>query len=80
MKHPYKSRNPNAGITTYELTDTAIILEFADAKHRYLYDEQVPGPTHVAAMKRLAADGKGLTTYVNQHVRERYARKLPVRS
>jgi hypothetical protein len=30
----------------------------------------------VDAMKRLAKAGKGLATYVNQHVKDNYARKL----
>ena len=28
-------------------------------------------------MTRLARQGKGLSTYINQHVREHYAAKLP---
>lgn len=78
MKVPYKAQNPNAGIVNYEITHAAIILEFSDHKYRYLYNEQAPGPAHVEAMKRLALVGKGLTTYVNQHVREHYASKLPL--
>ena len=31
-------------------------------------------------MKELAQAGRGLTTYVNRHVRDNYAAKLPVRS
>ena len=85
MKVPYKARNPSAGVLNYELIDDhlgeAILLEFAspetDHKHRYLYNADRPGPEHVAAMRRLALAGDGLTTYVNQHVREDYAAKLP---
>ena len=78
MKIPYKSQNPNAGITSYEVLDDAIILEFRDGKFRYLYNATKPGPKHVDAMKTLALAGKGLTTYINQHVRENYAAKLPI--
>lgn len=82
MKLPYKSRNPSAGVLNHELIDDhlgeAIILEFADRKRRYLYNADRPGPQHVAAMRRLALAGDGLTTYVNQHVRENYAAKLPL--
>ena len=79
MKLPYKSRNPNSGVVNYEVAGSAIILEFKDAKYRYVYDATIPGPEHVAAMIKLAAAGKGLSTYVNQHVRENYAKKLPLR-
>lgn len=82
MKLPYRARNPSAGVLTYELLDDewgreAIILEFADHKIRYLYNADRPGPQHITAMRRLAQSGDGLTTYVNQHVRENYAAKLP---
>ncbi len=80
MKVPYKARNPTAGVLNYELTEDhlgdAIILEFADQKRRYLYNADRPGPQHVAAMRRLALSGDGLTTYVNQHVHENYAARL----
>lgn len=76
MKIPYKARNPNAGVLNYEISGRAIILEFADHRFRYIYNELAPGAAHVAAMIRLARRGKGLTTYVNQHVREHYAAKL----
>jgi hypothetical protein len=77
MKIPYKSGNPNAGVLNYEVAGRAIILEFGDHRFRYVYDEVSPGAAHVRAMIRLAKLGKGLTTYVNQHVRENYAAKLP---
>ena len=78
MKSTYQKHNPKAGVLNYELLDGAIILEFADCKSRYLYNAKAPGPEHVAAMKRLATAGKGLTTYINQHVREHYATKVPL--
>ncbi len=76
MKVPYQRSNPNAGVLNYEIAEEAIILEFADRKFRYVYNAARPGATHVKAMQRLALAGKGLTTYVNQHVRENYAAKI----
>ena len=78
MKIPYKLGNPNAGVLNYEVVGRAIILEFADHRYRYVYDEISPGAVHVRAMIQLAMRGKGLTTYVNQHVRENYAAKVPL--
>ena len=62
----------------YEVVGRAIILEFADHRYRYVYDEISPGAVHVRAMIQLAMRGKGLTTYVNQRVRENYAAKVPL--
>ena len=78
MRSPYQKHNPKAGVLNYEIVNDAIILEFADLKFRYVYNSQAPGPEHVAAMKRFAVAGKGLTSYINQHIREHYAAKLPL--
>ena len=77
MKIPYKSQSGDSGVISYELVQGGIILEFKHAKHRYLYDSASPGLIHVNAMRRLAAAGKGLTTYVSREVHEKYARKIP---
>lgn len=63
-------------MANYELVEDAIVVEFLDGKHRYVYDRCRPGAIHLEAMLRLAAQGKGLTTYISQHVRENYARKV----
>jgi hypothetical protein len=63
------------GVTGYELTDNGIILRFKDGE-LYLYDDVKPGKQNVEQMKRLGERGKGLTTYVNQHVRDNYRRKI----
>ncbi len=77
MRVPYRSRNPHAGVVSYELEDKAIILDFPDGRFRYVYNEEAPGPAHVEAMKRLAREGKGLSTYVSQNIGANYAAKLP---
>jgi hypothetical protein len=71
---PY--RNPKSGVIAFTLNDTSIDIEFRDGK-RYRYDHATPGPKNVRAMKRLALAGQGLATYINQHVRDRFAAKLP---
>jgi hypothetical protein len=70
---PYK--NSKSGVSAFEIHETKIILEFRDGGG-YLYDYKVPGKKHVEQMKKLALQGKGLATYVNQHVREHYKAKL----
>jgi hypothetical protein len=41
----------------------------------YRYDAQHPGTYHVKRMQELAIDGTGLTTYINQHVRNNDSRR-----
>ena len=78
MKIPYKSLNPQAGVVNYEITGHSMVVEFAGGKYRYVYNSDSPGIVHMMAMKRLAAQGKGLTTYISQHVGKNYARRLPL--
>jgi hypothetical protein len=72
---PYKNAAENSGVSAYEIADDFIVVEFQDGS-TYLYDYKSTGKTNIEQMKILALTGKGLTTYINQHVRERYAEKL----
>lgn len=75
VRKRYKDRSGNSGVHYYAITPTSILVWFAD-ESGYEYDHIRPGRQHVEAMERLAEAGKGLATYINQHVREDYARKL----
>ena len=71
----YANRSGHSGVVAYELGPGSITVKFAGGE-RYLYDADSPGADHVARMRALARDGQGLSTYISQHVREHYARKL----
>ena len=71
----YENRSGHGGVTGYEILPDSIVLEFND-KDEYLYDYSKPGREQVEQMKILAERGEGLTTYVNQHVRDNYRKKL----
>jgi hypothetical protein len=71
----YKDLSGRGGITGYKILPEGIILQFQH-KHLYLYDYLRPGKDHVEQMKTLAGKGKGLTTYINQNIRENYKQKL----
>lgn len=73
---PY--RNPNSGVVAFTLHDRSIDIEFRDGE-RYRYDTTTPGPEAVHTMKHLALAGHGLATFINQHVRTRFAAHLPSR-
>ncbi|MCD6062124.1 MAG: hypothetical protein K0R82_35 [Flavipsychrobacter sp.] len=76
MWERYEDKTGNGGVAAFELLLQGIILEFKDDGRQYLYSYKKPGKTHVDQMKLLAQAGAGLTTYVNQHVRENYERRL----
>jgi hypothetical protein len=71
----YAARAGDTGVRAYVMGHSWIAIEFVDVR-RYLYDGARPGAWHVRNMLRLARQGEGLTTYINQHVRENYAARL----
>jgi len=72
---PYKNHNRDTGVVAYETGDNGIAVKFRDGSV-YLYTIESAGPTAIKKMKSLAKKGEGLTTYINQHVRERYEKKI----
>lgn len=69
---PYTSGH-HSGVAAFATGDDFILVQFKDGR-LYLYDDKKPGKHHVEQMKRLALKGKGLTTYINQNVRENYSK------
>ena len=78
MKIPYKSLAGGAGVSNYEMVDDGMIMVFAGGKYRYVYNSVAPGIVHWIAMKRLAVEGRGLSTYISRFVGKNYARKIPL--
>ncbi len=71
----YANRSGHSGVVAYELGVDSITVKFTGGD-RYLYTEDSAGAVHIARMRELAESGRGLSTYISQHVRDRYTRKL----
>jgi hypothetical protein len=71
----YENTTGASGVESFEIGDRTITVRFAKGG-TYLYDQQKPGKMHVAQMIALARAGAGLATYINQQVRDNYARKI----
>ena len=71
----YQSSNINTGIIAYDILPDGVSIKFRDGSVN-LYTIESTGKKHIAQMEKLAQKGEGLTTYINQHVRENYAEKL----
>lgn len=73
---PYANLSGHAGVVAYELGTDSITVKFSsDEPCHYLYNVESAGLPTVLEMQRLAMEGKGLTTFISQHVRERYAQR-----
>lgn len=75
MMEIYKNLSGNSGVATFQISARSIAVEFKTGG-TYLYDYNAPGRVEVEEMKRLARLGRGLATYINQQVRNRYERRL----
>jgi hypothetical protein len=71
----YKNRGGESGVVAYDIDAGQIIVEFHDGK-RYLYTEDSAGAANVAKMQELARAGAGLGGFINQHVRDLYAKRI----
>lgn len=72
---PYRNRNGHSGVASYALLDDGILVHFVDGA-TYRYGLERPGRHHVGRMKSLAMGGRGLATYINRYVREKYEERL----
>jgi hypothetical protein len=72
----YQNLSGDSGVQSYECGPDSIKVRFRDGP-TYLYDDVRPASQHVRRMKELARAGRGLSTYISQHVRTDYARIEP---
>ncbi|WP_223845585.1 hypothetical protein [Flavobacterium selenitireducens] len=70
----YNANNRNSGVVAYEFGPDYIRLLFRDSAEVYTYSHRSAGKSNVEQMKRLAAEGHGLTTFVTRNVRHLFER------
>jgi hypothetical protein len=71
----YKNLNGNSSILRYQLSDGSIRVQFSDGS-LYEYTNESAGGSAIATMRRLAAAGRGLCSFISSTVRKRYSRKI----
>jgi hypothetical protein len=71
----YKNLSGNSGVVAYEIGSDSIIVEFEDGG-TYLYTKHSAGAANIKQMKLLAKAGRGLSTFIVNNVRDKYAAKL----
>jgi hypothetical protein len=71
----YRNLSGNSGVEAFESLDDGIVVRFRGGA-TYLYDYSVPGRAAVEKMKRLAEEGRGLSTYITRFVGDKYAAKV----
>ena len=71
----YKDIGGDSGVVAYKIGPDSIIVRFKEGTV-YLYTYASAGSRMIETMKKLAAKGKGLSTYISRYVKNRYALKL----
>ena len=71
----YGNQSRESGVVAYDIDAGRIVVQFRNGD-RYLYTEDSAGAANLATMQALARSGRGLSTFISQHVHDRYARKL----
>jgi hypothetical protein len=74
MQH-YGNHNRESGVVAYDIDAGQITVQFRNGE-RYLYTEDSAGAANIAKMQELAKAGRGLSSFISQHVHDRYARKI----
>lgn len=72
----YKNLSGNSNVVSYEAKDDSILVVFkSGACRNYMYNSLHPGRGAVERMKNLAAQGRGLNSYITSVVKDNFARK-----
>jgi hypothetical protein len=71
----YKNLSGDSKVAAFELAKDAVTVRFADASV-YRYSNQSADPANVSKMKTLALSGKGLGTFIEKNLKDRYSRKI----
>ena len=70
----YKNLSEESGVIAYEIFDEGIRVQFI-SKEIYYYSYDSTGEEHIEKMKELAEKGRGLATYISQHIRKNFEYK-----
>ncbi|WP_308990432.1 hypothetical protein QLS71_002975 [Mariniflexile litorale] len=68
----YRNSGGDSGVSFYEIGSDYIIVKFSGTARTYRYSHRKAGQNHVENLKRLAQNGSGLNSYINQFVKFKY--------
>ena len=71
---PYSNLSGDSGVVAYDIGDDFIKIQFRHSRKVYVYDSAKPGWSRVQQMQRLATAGRGLSSYISQHVGKNFSR------
>lgn len=72
---PYKNLGGKSKVARYHMAKDAMTIRFVDHSE-YIYTNQSAGPETIKKMKELALAGKGLGTFIEASLKDRFSRKV----
>lgn len=74
---PYKALHGTSGVVHYATGEDFILIVFQQRREVYVYTDLVTGKNNVDEMKKLAGEGKGLSSFISKKREVNYAHTLP---
>ncbi len=76
-KHVYRYKNlgGKSTVARYQLEKDYVVIHFTDSS-TYRYTVQTADPANIKKMKELAIAGKGLGTFIEKNLKDRWANKI----
>lgn len=71
----YKNLGGDSKVARYELAKDGVTVQFKNSTV-YRYTNQSADPGNIRKMKTLAVAGKGLGTFIDAHLKDRFLRKV----
>ena len=71
----YKNLSGDSKVVRYEIAKDAVTIRFANSSV-YRYTNQSADPANISKMKSLAIAGKGLGTFIDANLKDRFSRKI----
>lgn len=68
---PYHNEHGDSGVIAYEIARDSIKVQFIDYRV-YTYSNKSAGAKNIRHMKELAKSGRGLSTFISQHIKDKY--------
>ena len=71
----YKNLSGDSKVARYEIRKDSVTIRFTD-NSVFRYTNQSADPGNISKMKSLALAGKGLGTFIDANVKDRFLRKI----
>jgi hypothetical protein len=71
----YKNLGGASTVARYQIDKDSVMIRFTDSSV-YRYTNQSAGPDNISQMKKLALAGKGLGTFIESKLKDRFLQKV----